>query len=139
MARMSPSEHAALWAQRFGGSAEKYKQGIARVQGNPAQKAIQAKDRCLSGFTDAITSGRWEAGLSKVTESSWKQAATEKGAPALATSARVAQEKVARAEAEMGPVRESIKSSLPPRGTIEENLERARQMAMKMHESRRRG
>lgn len=139
MARMSPSEHAALWAQRFGGSAEKYKAGIAKVQGNPAQKAIAAQDRLLSNFTESVTSGRWANGLSKTTEASWKQAATEKGAPALATAARVAQEKVARAEATMGPIRDSIVSSLPPRGSIEENLERGRQQALKMHEARKRG
>lgn len=139
MARMSPAEHAALWAQRFGGSAEKYKQGIQRVQGNPAQKAIAAQDRLVANFVDSVNSGRWAAGLSKVSEASWKQAATEKGAPALATAARVAQEKVAKAEAEMGPIRESIRASLPARGTIDENLERARQMAVKMHEAKRRG
>jgi hypothetical protein len=139
MPRMSPSEHATLWAQRFGGSAEKYKQGIAKVQGNPAQKAIAAQDRLLSNFTESVTSGRWANGLSKVTEAGWKAAATEKGAPALATAARVAQEKVARAEAVMGPIRDGIVSSLPARGGIEENLERARQMAMKMHEARKRG
>lgn len=139
MAKMTPAEHAALWAQRFGGSSEKYKAGIQKVQGNPAQKAIAAQDRLLSNFTESVTSGKWAAGLSKVSEAGWKQAAIEKGAPALATSARVAQDKVARAEAVMGPIRDSITSSLPARGTIEENLERARQMAMKMHEARKRG
>jgi len=136
---MSPAEHAALWASRTGGSAEKYKAGIQRVQGNPAQKAIAAQDRLLTNFTEAVTSGRWAAGLAKVSEATWKQAAIEKGAPALATAARVAQEKVARAEAELGPIRESVRSSLPPRGTVEENLERARQMAMGMHLARKRG
>lgn len=139
MPKMSPSEHAALWASKFGGSAERYKAGIARTQGNPAQKAIAAQDRLLTGFNEAVTSGRWANSLSKVTEAAWKQAATEKGAPALATAARVAQEKVARAEAVMGPIRDSIVSSLPGRGGIEENLNRAREMALKMHEARKRG
>lgn len=139
MAKMSPSEFAQKWAAKFGASGEAYKQGIARVQGNPAQKAIAAQDRMVANFNQAVNDGKWAAALSRVTEASWKQAATEKGAPAIATAARVAQEKVARAEAVNGPIRESIVSSLPPRGTIEENLERARQMAMKMHESRRRG
>lgn len=139
MAKMTPTELAALWAQRFGGSAEKYKQGIQRVQGNPAQKAIAAQDRLLANFTAAVQDGKWAAGLSKVTEAGWKQACAEKGAPALATSARIAQEKVARAEAAMGPIRDSIVNALPPRGTIEENLQRAYQMAMQMHNARKRG
>lgn len=139
MAKMTPAELAAKWAQKFGNSSEAYKQGIARVQENPAQKAIAAQDRLLSGFTESVVSGKWAARLGKTTLQSWKQAATEKGAAALAGAARVAQEKVAKAEAEMGPIRESIASSLPPRGSIEENLERSRQMALRMHEARKRG
>lgn len=139
MPKMSPQEFAAKWAQKFGNSGEAYKAGIARVQDNPAQKAIAAQDRLLSGFTEAVTSGRWAAKLGKVTKQQWQQAATDKGAPALAAAARVAQEKVARAEAEMGPIRDSIAASLPPRGSIEENLERGRQQALRMHEARKRG
>lgn len=136
---MTPQEHGSLWASRFGASGEKYKAGVRRTQGNPAQKAIAAKERCLQGFTDAITSGRWEAGLAQVTEAGWKEACETKGAPALATSARVAEAKVVRAEARIGPIRQQVVASLPPRGSIEENLERARIMAMRMHEARKRG
>src|SRR5262249_4507157 len=132
---MTPQEHAALWVQRFGGSADKYKAGVNRVQENPAQKAIAAQDRLLANFTTAVTSGKWAAKLGQTTLAQWKQAATEKGANSLAAAARLAQEKVARAEARMGPIRESIRNSLPPRGSIEENLERGRQMALKMHEA----
>ena len=139
MPKMSPAEHAALWAAKFAGSTERYKAGVQKVQGNPAQKAIAAQDRLLANFTAAVQDGKWAAGLSQVTEQSWKQACIDKGAAALATSARVAQEKVARAEAKMGPVRDGIVASLPQRGTIEENLERSRQMALKMHEARKRG
>lgn len=139
MPRMSPAELAAKWARNFGGSSEQYKAGIARVQGNPAQKAIAAQDRLLANFTAAVVDGKWANGLSKVTEAGWKQAATEKGAPALATAARVAQDKVQRAEQVMGPIRDGIVASLPARGGIEENLNRAREMALKMHEARKRG
>ena len=139
MPRLSPSEHAARWAQQFGASAEKYKAGIRKVQGNPAQRAIAAKDRLLANFTESVVNGRWEAGLANVSEASWKAACEEKGAAALATSARVAQEKVARAEAKMGPIRDGIVSSLPARGDINANLERAREIALRMHEARKRG
>lgn len=138
MSKMSPSEHAALWAQKFGASSDRYKAGVQRVQGSPMAKAVQAQDRMLSAYTEAVTSGRWAARTGAVSEAQWKQACVDKGASALAASARVAQEKVMRAEAQLGPIRDSIVSSLPARGTIEENLERARQMALKMHEARKR-
>lgn len=139
MARLSPSEHAALWAKNFGGSAERYKQGVNKVRENPAAKAIQAQDRLLANFTASVTSGKWAAGLAPVTLASWQQAANEKGGPAIAAAARVAQDKVARAETKMGPIRDGIVSSLPPRGDIEQNLQRGYQMALQMHQSRLRG
>lgn len=139
MPKMSPSEFAAKWAKEFGASGDKYEKGIDRVQENPAQKAIAAQDRLLNNFTAAVLDGKWAAGLSKVSTASWKQACKEKGKAALAASARLAQDKVMRAESELGPIRDGIVSSLPQRGTIEENLERARQMALKMHEARKKG
>lgn len=139
MAKMSPTELAAKWAQKYGASSEAYKAGIAKVQDNPAQAAIAAQDRMVAGFNDAVSSGRWAAGLNKVSLQSWKQAATEKGAPAIAAAARIGQDKVMRAEQTMGPIRDSIVASLPERGTIEQNLERARQMALKMNQARRGG
>lgn len=139
MPRMSPSELAAKWAQKYGASTEAYKAGIAKVQDNPAQKAVAAQDRMVANFNDAVSSGKWAAGLNKVTLQSWKQAATEKGAPAIAAAARVGADKVAKAEAIMGPIRDSIVASLPERGTIEQNLERARQMALKMNQARKSG
>lgn len=131
---MSPQELAAKWARNFGGSTEAYKAGVQRTTGAPAQKAIAAQDRLLSGFVEAVQSGRWAAALGQVSEAQWKQACVEKGAPAIMAAARLAEAKVARKEAVMGPIRESIRQSLPARGDIQQNLERARLMALRMHE-----
>lgn len=139
MPRLSPQQFAEKWARKFGASGEAYKEGVQRVQGNPAEKAIAAKDRLVANFVASVNDGKWEAGLRRTTEQSWKAACVEKGAPALATAARVATEKVARAEAAMGSIRDGIVASLPPRGTIEENMERARLMAMGLHNARKRG
>lgn len=139
MPRMSPAELAAKWSQKYGASGEAYKAGVSKVTENPAQQAIAAQDRMVQGFNDAVTSGKWAAGLQKVTLASWKQAATEKGAPAIAAAARVGADKVARAEQIMGPIRDSIVASLPPRGDINQNLERSRQMALQMNLARKSG
>jgi hypothetical protein len=139
MAKMTPQEHAALWAAKTAAAVDRYKQGIARVTGSPMQKAIAAQDRLLANFTESVVSGKWAAGLAKVSDQQWKTACTEKGAAAMPTAVRLAQEKVARVEAQMANIRDQIVGGLPPRGSIEENLERARQMALRMHEARKRG
>lgn len=139
MPKMSPAELAAKWSSAFGASADRYKAGINRVTVNPAEQAIAAQDRMVANFNDAVNSGKWAAGLQRVTLSSWKQAATDKGASAIAAAARVGQAKVQAAEARIAPIRDAVVASLPPRGTIDQNLERARAMAMGMYNGVRRG
>lgn len=132
MARMTPQQLAAKWQAKYGASTEAYKNGIQSVQVNPAQSAIAAKDRWISALNEAAAQGRYENGLSTVTLASWQASAIEKGAPAIQAAARMGAIKVQRAEQEIGPKREAIVASLPARGTLEQNLERARQMALGM-------
>lgn len=139
MAKMTPQQLAAKWQAKYGASSEAYKSGVQNVQTNPAQQAILAKDRWIQNLNEAAANGRYEAGLSNVTLSSWQQSCLDKGAPAIQAAARLGAIKVQRAEQEIGPKREAIVASLPARGTLEQNLERSRQMALGMAALKRRG
>lgn len=136
--RMTPQQLAAKWQAKYGSSSEQYKAGVQAVQVNPAQSAIAAKDRWIQSLNEAAADGRYENGLSTVTLQSWQQACIDKGASAIQAAARLGAIKVQRAEQEIGPKREAIVAALPPRGTLEQNLERARQMALGMAALRRR-
>lgn len=138
MPKQSPQQIAAKWALKLTGSGEAYKAGVMAVQENPAQLAIQAKDRWLSGVQEAAQEGRFEAGLADVTKAGWQQACVEKGAANIAAGARLGQAKVARAEAIIGPQRDAIVASLPPRGNLEQNIARAAAMARGMAATRNR-
>ena len=132
MAKMSAQALAAKWQAKFGASTEAYKAGVAAVTVAPSQSAIAAKDRWIANLNAAAAAGRYEAGLSKVTLSDWKAAATDKGAANMAAGARLGAIKVQQAEQRMGPIRDSIVQGLPPRGTLDQNIERASQMARQM-------
>lgn len=138
MAKLNPQQVAERWATEFGKSGDKYEKGVRETTVNPAQEAIKAKDRMLSNYTEAVTSGRWEDSMSKVTTGAWQTACIEKGKQAIAVAARLGVAKVAAAEREMAPIREGIIASLPGRGTIDQNLERSRLFGLQMHNSRRR-
>ena len=138
MAKLNPQQLASKWQSKMTASVDAYKQGISAVQGNPAQLAIAAKDKWIQNTIEASNDGRYEAGLSKVTEASWKTACLEKGANAIQAGARVGAAKVERHEREFAPIRDSIVQSLPARGSLEQNLERARQMAVQMAQTRKR-
>lgn len=138
MAKLTPQALAAKWQSKYGNSTEAYKSGVQNVQGNPAQKAIAAADRWQAGLQEAFTNGSYEAGLSKVTEAGWKAACIEKGAPAIAAAARMGAINVEKAEREIGPQRDAIVAALPARGSLDQNIERAVQMARQMAALRRR-
>lgn len=138
MPKQNPQQLAAKWQAKYGASTEAYKQGVQNVVGNPAQKAIAAKDLWIARVNEAAADGRYEDGLSKVTEQGWKSACVEKGAANMAAGARVGALKVERHEREFGPVRDAIVSSLPARGTLDQNIERAAQMARAMAGTRKR-
>lgn len=132
MAKLSPAQYAAKWQSKMSTSVEAYKQGIQAVTVNPAQSAIAAKELWINNLNEAAANGRYEAGLSKVTLASWKSASIDKGASNIPAGARNGTIKVEQAEREIGPQRDAIVASLPPRGTLDQNLERASQMARAM-------
>lgn len=138
MAKMSPQALAQKWASKVAGSTESYKAGVQAVQVNPAQKAIEAKDRWIQSLNEAAMDGRYEAGLSKVTLGDWKAAAVEKGAAALQAGARLGAIKVERHEREFGPVRDAIVASLPARGTADQNDQRMLEFVRQMRGTRKR-
>jgi hypothetical protein len=138
MAKMTAQALAQKWASKVASSTESYKAGVQAVQVNPAQRAIESKERWIQGVNDAAMDGRYEAGLSKVTLSDWKAAAVEKGAPALAAGARLGAAKVERHEREFGPVRDAIVASLPARGTADQNDQRMLEFVRQMRSTRKR-
>lgn len=138
MAKMTPAALAQKWASKLGASTESYKAGVQAVQTNPAQKAIEAKDRWIASLNEAAMDGRYEAGLSKVTLGDWKTAAIEKGAAALQAGARLGAAKVEKHEREFGPVRDSIVQSLPARGTTDQNDQRMLEFVRQMRSTKKR-
>ena len=59
MAKMTPQALAAKWQSKVAASTESYKSGIQGVQGNPAQKAIAAKDLWIQRLNEAAQDGRF--------------------------------------------------------------------------------
>lgn len=132
MAKLTPQALAAKWQSKVSASTEAYKAGVNAVQENPAQKAIAAKQLWIDRVNEAAADGRYEAGLSTVTKASWQAACVDKGAANIAAGARAGAVKVQRAEQIIAPQRDAIVAGLPPRGTLDQNIERAVQMARGM-------
>lgn len=129
---LSPAVVAANWQRGLAGSTEKIKAGVMAVTESPAAKAIRAIDRQVAGVQRAASSGKTAAALGRVTLSDWQQSFVTKGLGRIATGATAAQNKMADFYNQFLPAVDAARASLPPRGDLEQNIQRSADMARKM-------
>jgi hypothetical protein len=106
--------------------------GVNGFNGDWAGRTTAQQQALLQGVTNAITSGRWAAGVARTGTNGWKNATTAKqanygvGLSAGAPKFDIAIAKVMAAEAQ-------IVSSLPPRGDVNQNINRAVSVMQQLH------
>lgn len=132
MSKLSnPTAAATQWATRLGASRQNYIDGINGTAVAPGQLAAAAKGRWLANTQAA--GDRFARNSAAVTKEMWQSAAVNKGADRLASGATQAQPKMEAAFAKWFPIIANTVSQLPPRGTIDQNIERSAQFARKMN------
>jgi len=139
MAKAMPSaaDVANRWQQGFANAGPKWTAGINAVDRAPGIDAAAARDRYLQGVNANVD--KFAANVAKVTLTEWKNAATTKGQSRLASGAQAGAPKY---QAKIGPVLQAIgqiRDSLPARGDIMTNLQRAQQLALGLHERAQQG
>ena len=128
MTMATPAQVAANWKNGMANSTDKLKQGINNVTEAPTQKAAARADAYLAGVQRAVTDRKWQAGLERVTLQDWKTAMLNKGVNRVATGAANAEGKFAEFMTQFLPFLAAGVSQLPPRGTIDQNIDRATRM-----------
>jgi len=127
----NPTAAAQNWAQRLAGATQAYTDGVNGVKTAPGQLAALAGDRWLANTTASLP--RFKANSAAVTLPSWQQSAVSKGAPRLASGAAAAQSTVEMVFGKLFPAIANAVNSLPPRGTIDQNIDRSAQFARAMN------
>lgn len=135
MARNIPSaaDAASKWQSGFSGAGQAWQDGVNNVQVAPGQLAVAAQSRYVAGVQQNVQ--KWASRTGAVTLAQWKAAAIAKGPSRLATGAQAGAAKYAQQIARVLEAEKSIISSLPPRGTVEQNIERSRQFQLAMHQA----
>lgn len=126
-----PSTAAQDWVNGLSAKTAKMTQSVQSVTVAPGQAAARQKAVWQQNTTAAAD--RWAANVSRVTLQDWQSAMVNKGIPRVASGAQAAQQKMQAVFSQLLPYIESAKSSLPPRGTFEQNKARATAMMDKMH------
>ena len=127
-----PATVAAAWVAGLSSKTDKIKAGIDAVTVAPGQLAARQADTWANNTVAAKS--KFARNVGAVSLQDWKTAAETKGIPRIATGAQAAQGKMAIFFGKLLPYIASAKSSLPPRGTYEQNKARASAMMDKMHQ-----
>lgn len=123
------------WSANLQAATKSITDGVNSVQTSPTQLAAANPNGYLAGVQKALASGKWQASLQAVSLSDWKNSMVQKGIPHIQTGAVQAVPKV---QAAFGPLLDAVYNtrdqvnSQYPRGTLQQNLQRANAFATAM-------
>lgn len=139
MAKLTALEFQEKHARRLKASVEDVRRGIDRVTENPCDKAAAKQDKMLTNLTAAVQSGKWAAGLKRVTLEDWKSQARDVGVNRIAAGIDAAKEKVVSFAEELLPHidRQQAKIAAMPDVTLDDNINRMTTFIRGMSEFKR--
>lgn len=124
---ITPEQYAEKQARNLKAANADIRRGVAAVTEAPTLKAAAAKDKMLQNLTEAINSGKWEAGLKRVSLEEWKSKMIEKGIPRIAAGIDAAHDKVVSFATELLAFETTLqrKTDAMPDLTLDDNIQRA--------------
>lgn len=139
MAKLTASEFQEKHARRLKASVEDVRRGIDRVTENPCEKAAAKSDKMLTNLTAAVNSGKWAAGLKRVSLEDWKKQARDVGVNRIAAGIDAAKDKVVAFAEELLPHIDRQKSKIAsmPDVTLDDNINRMTTFIRGMSEFKR--
>lgn len=103
MSRLTPVEFQEKHARRLKGAIDDMRKGIEGVTSSPTAKAASKADKMKANIVASIDSGKWAAGLNRVTLDEWKDKMINKGLNRVASGIDGAADKVTSFAAEFLP------------------------------------
>jgi len=139
MAKLTASEFQEKHARRLKASVEDVRKGIDRVTESPTEKAAARQDKMLSNLTASVQSGKWAAGLKRVTLEEWKSKARDIGVNRIAAGIDGAKAKVTNFAEQLLPHidRQVAKIAGMPDVTLDDNINRMTSFIRGMAEFKR--
>lgn len=129
---IDPTTAAQNWVNGMQTAGSKMTAGVNNVTVAPGQAA--ARQSQVWAQNTAASVNKYAKNVAAVSLSEWQQAVITKGIPRVASGASAAQGKMANAMTQILPQIASIVSALPPRGTVEQNIQRAVTYMQKAHQ-----
>jgi len=126
MSKLTPAEFQEKHARRLKASIEDMRRGIEGVTESPCAKAAAKSDKMRTNLNAAIDSGKWAAGLNRVTTTEWKEKMISKGLPRVAGGIDEAAAKTTAFAADLLPHIDAGVAAIKkmPDVTLEDNIGR---------------
>lgn len=126
MATLTAAEFQDKHARRLKAAVEDMRRGIDRVTTSPTEGAASKQDKMLTNLTASVTSGKWAAGLRRVSLEEWKRKARDIGVNRVAAGIDAAKDKVTAFAEELLPFidRQKAKLANMPDVTLDDNINR---------------
>lgn len=127
MPRGTPQGASQKWLNNIRNSGQTVTEGVDGVSEAPGIRAAAQQDKMLRNLTEAVNSGKWADKVSSVSLSDWKNAMKQKGIPAMARGAEMAQPKVAAYLQKAYPVIGSLQAEIEsmPDGSLQDSIDRS--------------
>lgn len=132
---MTAQEISDKWNSRMKSAVSDMQRGVDRVTENPAEKAVAKQDKMLQNLTQAITNGKWAAGLRNVTLADWKNNTKNKIGSRLASGVDNAMQKRKKFDDYLVNTMNGAMSKVNsmPDMTFEDSVNRVRAVMEHMH------
>jgi len=126
MAKLTATEFQEKHARRLKASTEDMRRGIDRVTESPTAKAASKQDKMLANLTASVQSGKWAAGLKRVSLEEWKRKTRDVGVNRVAAGIDAAKDKVVAFAEDLLPHidRGKEKISAMPDITLDDSINR---------------
>lgn len=128
---------AADWVAGLSAKTQRIQTGVQSVTTAPGQAAARQKNVWVQNVTQSAD--KWATRVQQVSLQDWQASMVNKGIPRIASGAQAAQSKFENFMGQFLPFVERGKASLPPRGTFEQNVQRATAWMQYAHTFKRSG
>jgi hypothetical protein len=138
MAKLSPQDVAAKWANRLSGASADIQKGVMAVTVSPTQKAAAAKAKMRQNILAAIDNGSWERGLQAVSLQDWQNRFVQVGIPRITQGTQAAQSKVADFHSKLAPIQDALSAQVAamPKMNLQDGIARMTKFVTGMAASR---
>jgi len=126
MAKLTPEEFAEKHNRRTKAALEDMRAGVERVKEAPTLKAAAKQEKMRARLLEAIESGKWAAGLKRVSLEDWKQKMIDVGINRVSAGLDANKKKVEEFAAQLLPYIEEGQKKIEkmPDVTLEDNINR---------------